>query len=756
MAENQKSILLALRKIIQEVSSKRGFEDAINTLVEQIRAATSADCCSLYLVTPRMNYLKLAATDGLQQDSVGKASLRIGEGLVGLVAHKQELLNLADAPSHPNFKYLPDVGEDEFSSFLGVPVINQGELMGVLVIQCKENRSFGDQEETLLITLSAQVASIIAMNRSSKDTEDFRVQRYKGKIGSGQIAIAQAVVWKPPVTFDTIQIMYTDDKEIQSELFHQTILQLQLEMDRANLYLQENSLSKASSGYMSGYGSMLDDPTFEEEVDSEIFNYGYVAASAIKTVTMRRIEEANAHGQTDKIPDMRDFASILITRLVHLAPKETDISSPIILVMQSMPAALVAEMSTDKIAGFVCVDSSTSAHTAIMARDLGIPAVIGVNVDLNDIDGRTVIVDGQNTEILVDPASSLIDEYMQLIAISREQNDMFEACKCEKAQTQDGKRIYVQLNAGLDHHDDDLADQTDGIGLYRTEISFMLCDSFPSEDQQRLWYENLLSKFKGLPVCMRTLDVGGDKSLSYLPIEEKNPALGWRGVRVCIDQPNILKTQLRAMIYAHKKYGNLEIMIPMVSRLEEVLIVKRILAEAIHEIEEETSSKITPPRFGVMIEVPSVSLMLDEIASECDFFSIGSNDLISYMFAADRTNPKVSTLLDAFNPAAVRYLKYLNGRAKKLQKPISVCGEIAGSPIGCLLLMSLGYTNLSMNYSQIARVKYITRNINLQDLLAIGERALALTSCVKIKQLYIEYAKSNGLYSIIDTKSLGQ
>ena len=284
----------------------------------------------------------------------------------------------------------------------------------------------------------------------------------------------------------------------------------------------------------------------------------------------------------------------------------------------------------------------------------------------------------------------------------------------------------------------------------------MLCDSLPSEDQQVGWYRKLLSQFKGLPVCMRTLDVGGDKSLSYLPIEENNPALGWRGVRVCIDQPNILKTQLRAMLIANKDFGNLEIMIPMVSRLEEVVIVKRILNEAFYEIEEETGSKIPRPRFGVMIEVPCVAFMLDELASECDFFSIGSNDLISYLFAADRANPKVSKLFDAFNPAAVRYFKYLIDRANSLQRPIAVCGEIAGSPIGCMLLMSLGYTRLSMNYSQISMVKYIVKNINLQDLQAVGKQAMSLNSSVKIKQLYIEYAKSKGLYSVIDTLSLGK
>lgn len=396
MDGKENSILLALRQIISAVSLKSSFEEAIASLVEKIRSTMHTDCCSLYLLNARKTVLSLAATDGLSKESIGKASLQLGEGLVGLVGQKEELVNLADAPSHPNFKYLPDVGEDEFLSFLGVPVINQGELLGVLVVQCKENRQFDEQEETFLITLSAQIASIISVNRSTKEATIENVKRYKGKNGSGSIAIAQAVVWKPPVNFDTIQIMYSQDKDIQSELFHQTVFQLQTEMDMANLRLQEHAHQKASSGYMSGYGSMLDDISFEDDVDNAIFSQGYVAASAIKVVADKRIKDCMDNGQEDKAHDIRDFASILITRLVHLLTKETDISSPVVLIVKSMPAALVAEMPRNKIAGFVCVDNATSSHTAILARDLGIPAVIDVNLDINNVDGHTVIVDGQN------------------------------------------------------------------------------------------------------------------------------------------------------------------------------------------------------------------------------------------------------------------------------------------------------------------------------------------------------------------------
>ena len=280
----------------------------------------------------------------------------------------------------------------------------------------------------------------------------------------------------------------------------------------------------------------------------------------------------------------------------------------------------------------------------------------------------------------------------------------------------------------------------------------MLCQNLPSEETQLGWYKTLLERFKDKPVCMRTLDIGGDKGLTYLPIDDQNPALGFRGIRVCIDQPNIIKTQLKAMLLANKDLGNLEIMLPMVSRLEEVIIVKRILNESIHEIEVDLGCAIKKPRFGVMIEVPCIAFIMEELAKLCDFFSIGSNDLIQYLFAADRSNPKVSKIFDPFNPAAVRCFKYLADKSAQVERPLAVCGEIAGSPMGALMLLSLGYKTLSMNYSQIARVKYIVRHVNLEELKEIGKIALTLDSPDQIRALYREYAKKVDLEKIIDLK----
>lgn len=756
MDERQTQILLALRQITEEVAAQHTLEKAIDILVQRIRAVTFADCCSLYLSDPFKKYLRLAATDGLEKTAIGKANLRIGEGLVGYVGQKQELVDLADAPSHPNFKYLPDIGEDEFFSFLGVPVINQGELLGVLVIQSRQKQGFNELEESFMVTLSAQIASIIATSKSMRDANDANIKRCRGESGTGGIAIARAVVWQPTLSLEDVPITCTEDRDMQLELFNQAIFQLQTEMDQATLEMQERHNAQAANGYLSGYGNMLDDPTFQDEVASEILDKGLLASSAIKVVTEKRLQNFKLHGLKEKYFDARDFAQIIISRLVHSSSQSVKIDhDKIILVVKNLPAAMVAELDRNNIAGFITVDNATSSHTAILARDLGIPAVIGVQLNLNEVDGHTVIIDGHNSEVLIEPSQSVIDEYRQLVSQNREQADLFSAEKNKKSITLDGVELKIQLNAGLSHNEsDDLPAQTDGIGLYRTEIAFMLSQTFPSEMQQTEWYRKLLEQFKGYPVCMRTLDIGGDKGLAYLPIEEGNPALGWRGIRVTLDQPNILKTQLRSMLFAQQEFENLEIMIPMVSRLEEVISFKKILNEAIKEIVIQTNKPVKPPRFGVMIEIPSIAYVLPEIAKEVDFFSIGSNDLTQYLMAVDRSNQKVCRFFDVFNPAIIRCLKYLCDESNRLGKPISVCGEIAGNPLGALMLLSLGYKCLSMNYSELARVKYICRRISFADLQEIGQIALTLDNSVKIRALYNEYAANQGLSRIIDLEDI--
>ena len=749
-----KFFLQALSQITQEVASEHDLSKAMSLLVQHIRRTTEADCCSLYLYDDLSKRYRLVATDGLSQQAVGKATLRYNEGLVGVVGSSRELLNLADAPSHPNFKYLPEVGEDEYLSFLGVPILNQGNLLGILVIQAKVKQMFGDQEESFLVTLAAQIGSLIARSKEENSVEDDVLQRLKGAASTGDIAIAPALVWQPDVSLEDVKIQHSDDPEMQVELFNQVLFQLQIEMDRATLKMQEGDKGNAVFGYISSYGSLLDDTSFQDEVAQTIEDGKYLATSAVKLVIEKRLDQAKEQGQNARVIDLKDFGQVLISRLIHACNQEFDVSEPVILVMENMPASMVAELPKDKIAGFVATAQSSSAHSTVLARDFGIPSVLGVNLNLNEIDGHTIIVDGHNCEVILDPPESVVDEFKQLVNQNREQRDLFARECMQTVECIDGRHITIGLNAGLNQKDDDLVGETDCIGLYRTEIAFMLCQAFPTEQQQFEWYSHLLSQFAPKPVCMRTLDIGSDKCLPYLPIKEANPALGWRGVRVTLDMPNILYTQLRAMLRAHQKYGNLELMLPMVSRLEEVIAVKKAMIEVANELRVKTGQEVTLPRFGVMVEVPACAYLMDELAAEVDFFSIGSNDLIQYLLAVDRANQKVIRFYDNFHPAVVRCLNDFARKAETLGKRINVCGEIAGDPLGALMLLSLGYTSLSMNYSYISRIKYILRRVSFTQLRELGEQALKLMDSSSIRALYDSYATAQGLGKIVAHKQM--
>ena len=744
-----KIFLQALRQITQEVASEPDLSKAMALLVQHIRRTTEADCCSLYLYDDFRKRYRLMASDGLAQSAVGKATLRFDEGLVGVVGSTNEILNLADASSHPNFKYLPDVGEDEYLSFLGVPILNQGTTLGVLVIQSKIKQLFGEQEESFMVTLAAQIGSIIVSSKERNSVEDDLLRRVKGFASTGDVAIARALVWQPETALEDIKVQTCDDALMQVELFQQVMFQLQIEMDRATLKRQEESQSAPGSHYVSGYSRMLDDATLQDEIVAAIEANNYLATAATKVVIERRMGEAQAQGKNELAFDLKDLGQVIVSRLVHAYNREVDVSEPVVLIMENIPSSMLTELPGDKVVGLIATSQVASSHDSILARDFGIPAVLGVNLNTADIDGHMVIVDGRNCEVILDPPESVVDEFKQLLAQSKEQMDLFARESGTAVTCLDGRHISIGLNAGLKQNSLEVVNASDNIGLFRTEIAFMLCQAFPSEQQQYEWYARLLEQFAPKPVCMRTLDVGSDKGLSYLPSKEANPALGWRGVRVTMDMPNILYTQLRALLRAHQKYGNLELMIPMVSRLEEVRFVKKAIIEVANELRVKTGQEVTLPRFGVMIEVPSCIYLMDELAREVDFFSIGSNDLIQYLLAVDRSNPKVKRFFDCFHPAVVRCLHELCAKSDAMGKRITVCGESAGDPLSALLLLSLGYTSLSMNYSYIARIKYILRRVNFSELRELGKQALSLTDSTAIRALYEQYAAQQGLGKII-------
>lgn len=761
-----------LRKIIETVADASDLNEAMRCLVSKTKESLRVDCCSVYLADPSRNRMVLAATDGLRQECVGTISLAEGEGLVGLVADSREVVNLADARNHPNFKYIPEVGEESFKSFLGVPLIDQRKILGVLVIHQSAARKFDESDESFLVTLAAQLSAKIAKFRLEGELEAARVQSglVTGIAVSPGVAVAPAFVWRPMLNLEQVALVKTDDPLTQVELFRQAVFQVQLDLDTIMMRVSEssfetgyseqnaeNSAEDEASDIFEIYSMMLNDDEFSSAIEEEISSGHWMAVSAVRIVCERYIEKFQSmedEYQKERAIDVHDIAQRLLSRLAHNEVDGVTLSSPFVLVAEEVTVSLLAELPRNLLKGMVSVKGAANSHAGILARNLGIPAVMGASLPIGDLSGKTLVVDGSHGHVIVSPDAAVKEEFNQLILREAQFRETAEKEVAEPTFTKDGEQISVRINAGLRlgkqaffRRGLDGSKIADGVGLYRTEIAFMLQPSFPTEDEQVGFYSEFLSDFRDVPVCMRTLDIGGDKPLPYFAIDEDNPGLGWRGIRLTLDNPTVFMTQLRAMLRANIDYGNLYVMLPMVSSVGEIIESKKLLEQAHREISEEfgTKEKTVPmPKLGVMIEVPSMIFALDEMARYVDFFSIGTNDLVQYILAVDRNNDKVASHYNPYDVAVQRALAWIKKECDRLEKPVSVCGEFAGEPMGVLLLLAHGYRKFSMNLASVARIKYLVRRVDVGEIRKIVENT-GLSDWVKLREKLTAYMNDAGL-----------
>ena len=753
-------MLTTLRQIVEKVTQAPSLHDAMNVLVRQTRSAMQVDCCTVYFAEPQRRRYRLVASDGLAKEAIGRVTLPYDEGLVGLVGRREELINLAEASSHPNFKYLPEVGEDDFNSFLGVPIMQQGQVLGVLVVQQADSRQFDEGDESFLVTLAAQLAARIlhAEMKGMLHADQQWRRSLKGVAASAGVAIARAWVWRPKMELEQVAAKRGEDPELQLELFNQAVLQVQLDLDATALRFQE-AVSQDSVAIFEIYQHLLTDPAYIQQIEAEILHEGWSAATAVRRVSERFISQFKAMKDSylkERAVDVRDVAQRLLSSLAHSHIEEFDFDEPVVLLAEEVTASLLAEVPRERLAAMISLRGAVNSHAAILARAMGIPAVMGIELPLVGLEQRLLVVDGNRGELLVEPPESVLDEYRQVIRQAKAMHDRLGAESHLPSETLDGVRISVLLNAGLNlESESEMRDMADGIGLYRTEIPFMLHDSFPSEQEQTLRYREVLANFSGRSVCMRTLDIGGDKPLPYFPIVEDNPFLGWRGIRLTLDHPELFLAQLKAMLRASESHDNLSIMLPMVGSLAEVQAARRLLDQAWLEISEELGRKgcsVRYPMLGAMIEVPSILYILPELAPYVDFWSVGTNDLTQYLLAVDRNNSRVAGLYDAFHPAVMRVLQQVVTTAHGHGKEVSICGELAGDPLGVLILMAMGYRTFSMNLNNIARVKYLIRRIKLADLSSLLEMGLHQGSSAALKGLFSGYLEQLGLSDLLPPK----
>lgn len=749
------AMLARLRSIVQQVNAAPNLEAALSIIVAQVRLMMGTEVCSVYLRDPDTGALVLMANEGLRIAGAGAVTLELGQGLVSLVALREEPINLARAHEHPSWAPMPEIGEEPFSAFLGVPIIHQRRVLGVLVVQQQAERRFDDNEEALLVTLSAQLAGVVAhaqvvgaIDASGHTGVDRADAVFQGLPGVDGAALGHALVLAPVADLGTVPDRAADDIDAELGLIDRAleavrddILQLREQL-RDSLHAEELALFDV-------YVHMIGDEALAGEIRERIRG-GQWAQGALRQVIeehVARFELMENSYLKERATDVRELGQRVLAHLQDVAARRQHVHDRTVLVSDEVTPAMLGEVPPDNLVGIVSARGSSTSHLAILARAMGIPTVMGaVDLPTNQVRNRELMVDGSSGEIIVNPSLAMKVRIEDRLARDRELSAEIAEDLHQPCETLDHHRVQLWVNVGLAEELGRSLDLgADGIGLYRTEIPFMSRDQFPSEDEQRVLYREHLAMFAPRPVTMRTLDIGGDKSLSYFPIEEDNPFLGWRGIRVTLDHPEIFLVQVRAMLRASEGLGPcLRIMLPMVTGVDELeesqLLVRRCYQEVLDEGHE-----VAEPKIGTMIEVPAAVSQARDLARRCDFLSVGSNDLTQYMLAVDRNNPRVAGLYRQFHPSILTALRHVADCTHAEGKKVGICGELAGIPEGAVLLMGMGYDLLSMSASNLARIKAVVRRISMADARALAAEALRLDRVDDVDELLLTFLHDRGL-----------
>jgi len=747
-------MLTQLREIVEKVASAPSLIEALDQLVVSTCRAMKTECCSVYIADHERQQFTLMATQGLTKPHY-QIELAFGEGLVGLVGSRAEPINVADARHHPHFKHFPGIGEESFGSFFGTPIIHQRQVLGVLVIQQQQRREFDESEESFMVTLAAQLAVIFAHAKAQGMWPDQRDGLHLiGSAASTGVAVARA--W------------WDDNQPRLEQVLPASCLDIEAEQERLSIAIElasaefrrlrkrfDSELHKETLAIFDLFSHLLNDPMLRKDLFAKVVG-GDLAEWAIRQVVEAysdRFANMKDDYLKERAQDIRELGQRLLFFLHNDDVTEHQWDEPVVLLTRELTAAMLASIPRDKLAAVVAQEGAANSHAAILSRALGLPAIMGVDFIPEKVHNCQVIVDGYRGDFLVNPNRHVLAEYNRLLKEENELTQTVEEELGKASYTRDNQRIHIHLNAGLSADTSIAVNQgVDGVGLYRTEVPFLLQRSFPSEEEQTLQYRAILSTYHDKQVVMRTLDVGGDKPLPYLTIEEDNPFLGWRGIRFTLDHPEIFLIQVRAMLKASIGLENMDILLPMISGIAELDESNALIDRAYSEVAcyaKEQGKVLKRPRLGIMIEVPSILYQLPALKGKVDFISVGSNDLTQYLLAVDRNNSRVASVYDALHPAVLHAMKHIIDTSNALNIPVSVCGELAGDPVGALLLVGMGYRSLSMNTRNVARIKYILRHISVSEMEQLSRFALKATFADDVRTRTTEFVDERGLGGFI-------
>ena len=772
------------------ISHSHDLQETLENVVATVADRMQTEVCSIYILDRDKNRLTLRATKGLDPESVDKVTMATGEGLTGLVIERMKPVMVADTLAHPRYKYFPETHEEHFHSFLGVPLIDRKMPLGVLVVQTSRRREFSRDEIRLLTTISAQAASIIVQARlaeSLKSKEQERKsfqkrmndamrklrsyegvrrdkaaksrQRWRGRLdglaASPGFGRGRAFVLEPRMELSSIKKKKTRNPERERERFRgaveRGIEQINVVKTRMN-----QLISKEETAIFDVYRLILEDPAIIQQVEAQIVKEGYVAEYAVKVVFeayLNSIAAIDDNYLRERTTDVRDAAQRLLENLTGMPGQQYDIPDDAVLVAEDLSPADLSMLEGDKFRGIALATGGVTSHASILAKSFEIPSVVAIEDLAESVHpGDMLIVDGNAGSVHVNPNSEVIREYDRLDRDYADLNRELSELKNLPAETTDGHRVSLYANIGL------LSDVAfaqlhgaQGVGLYRTEIPFLSHRDFPSEEDQYSLYSRVVEGMAGKPVTIRTLDIGADKYPSYMRsvTAEPNPFLGWRSIRISLEVEEIFKTQLRAILRVGD-LGRVRMLIPMISSLEEILKVKEILAEAKSELEREGTRYDRQMELGIMVEVPAAVQLAERFLREVDFLSIGTNDLIQYILAVDRSNRKVANLYEPLHPAVLSALSSTIEAGKRGGKRIAMCGEMAGDPLSALLLVGMGLEEFSMGSLYIPVIKKAIRSISYQAAKATAEIVLEMDSMGEIKRYLFNQMRDLGMVELLE------
>jgi phosphotransferase system, enzyme I, PtsP len=701
-----------LRRLREVMAEPVSAQERLDKIVVLIAANMVAEVCSVYVLRVDST-LELYATEGLNRDAVHHTVLGSDEGLVGLVSSQATAINLSNAQAHPAFAYRPETGEEIYHSFLGVPILRAGNTLGVLVVQNRAKRTYSEEEVEALQTTAMVLAEMIASGELSAlalpgaEPAARRSLHLKGMALSEGIALGHVVLHEPRVVVTN----YIAD-DVPKELKH---LEAAIETLRTDLdqLLEHGDVVEGGEhrDVLEAYRMFAYDTGWAHKLQEAVMT-GLTAEAAVERVqsdTRARMLRQTDPYLRERLHDLDDLANRLMRQLTGRdhAPSRENLPENAILVARSMGPAALLDYDRKRLRGLVLEEGGPQSHVAIVARALGIAAVGEIDNATGIVDpGDAIIVDGTAGDVHLRPLPDMEAAYAERVRLRARRQQQYAALRDQPCVTKDGEEITLLINAGLSVDLPHIADTgAAGIGLFRTELQFMVAPNFPRASEQYALYRAVLEAADDKPVTFRTLDIGGDKVLPYMRnIEEENPALGWRAIRLGLDRPALLRTQLRALLRAAGG-RSLKIMFPMIATVAEFDQAKELVERELTHLRRHGHKLPDAVEVGSMVEVPSLLYQLDELLEHVDFLSVGSNDLVQFLYAVDRGNPRVSTRFDPLSAPVLRALNDIAARARAHGKPATVCGELASQPIGALALAALGYRSLSLTPSAVGPVK---------------------------------------------------